>query len=147
MTRRAPGAVLSAILLGCWLLACGPVPTSIGRDVREVTVGGEPLTVLVAGEDGMRDRDDFGGADGMLFDLGSEVQPTAVAFVMDGVRLPLAIAWFSADGRLVGTDAMVPCPAEPCPRHLAPAPFRWAIEAPVGAFDALPPTADLVIAP
>ncbi len=112
-----------------------------------MTVAGRPWTVLIAGEDGMRGRDDFAAADGMLFDMQRETEPSAVAFVMDGVRLPLAIAWFGADGRLVGTAEMVPCPAEPCPRYLAPAPFRWAIEAPAGAFDRLPAGAELVVMP
>ena len=51
----------------------------------------------------MRRRTDFGGADGMLFDLGRVVGASAVGFVMDGVTIPLAIAWFDGDGLLVGT--------------------------------------------
>ena len=155
-TATAPSgmgrAVVVAVLVVCTLLVpvallgCGPA-TPAATDRRTVTVAGQPWTVLVAGDAGMRGRDDFAGADGMLFDMGRATEPSAVAFVMDGVRVPLAIAWFAADGRLVGTDSMVPCDAEPCARYLAPASFRWAIEAPVGAFDRLPSGAELVVVP
>ena len=86
----------------------------------------------MAPPDGMRDRPDFGAADGMLFDLGVVVEPTAVAFVMDRVAFPLDIAWFDGEGVLVGTATMPICPAVPCPLHRAPGPYRWAIEAPAG---------------
>ncbi len=103
-------------------------------DRRTVRLDGAPWTVLRAGDDGMRARTDFDGADGMLFDLERETDPSAVMFVMDGVLFPLDIAWFAADGRLVGTTSMPLCSTDPCPRHAAPAPFRWALEAPLDAF-------------
>ena len=46
-----------------------------------------------------------------------------------------------------GPPRWIPCAAAPCPRYLAPAPFRWAVEAPAGAFDALAADARLEIAP
>ena len=104
-----------------------------------VHLGDTPWDVLVAGPDGMRHQADFAGADGMLFDLGRVVGPTAVGFVMDGVTIPLAIAWFDGDGLLVGTATMAPCDASPCPITQAPGRYRWAIEAPVGAFDDVSP--------
>jgi uncharacterized membrane protein (UPF0127 family) len=66
---------------------------------------------------------------------------------MDGVSIPLAIAWFAPDGSLVGQADMVPCTAQPCARYEAPAAFRWAVEAPRGAFDALAPGASLQVQP
>lgn len=121
-----------------WLAVCCAACTSPGPSSalaaplpeRTVTIGGEPWTVLVAPPDGMRARPDFAGADGMLFDLGAVVQPTAVAFVMDGVAFPLDIAWFDGDGVLIGIATMPTCPGSPCPLHRAPGPYRWAIEAP-----------------
>ncbi len=97
-------------------------------------IGGATWPLLPAGPDGMRGRLDFDGADGMLFDLGQDTDPSAVQVVMDGVAIDLDIAWFAADGALVGTMTMPACPAEPCPRFAAPGPFRWAVEAPLGAF-------------
>jgi uncharacterized membrane protein (UPF0127 family) len=64
---------------------------------------------------------------------------------MDGVAMPLDIAWFDGDGVLIGTAEMTPCPAEPCPRYTAPGPYRWALEAPPGAFGDLSPGARLEV--
>jgi uncharacterized membrane protein (UPF0127 family) len=145
---------LLAVIVGALLVGCGEssgdgsqVPTSSAPMVREATINGAPWRLLVAGADGMRGRQDFGGADGMLFDLGEATDPSAVAFVMDGVSIPLAIAWFAPDGSLVGQADMVPCTAQPCARYEAPAAFRWAVEAPRGAFDALAPGASLQVQP
>lgn len=133
------GAAVVAVVIGLLALGCGAVPdTPDPGDRVDVRVAAEPWIVLVAGPNGMRGRDGFDGADGMLFDLGDDVDPTSVVFVMDGVSLPLDVAWFTESGDLVGVDSMSPCAAEPCPRYQAPAPFRWAIEASPGAFDGLP---------
>lgn len=124
-----------ALLVLALVTGCGPSPS---RDDRQVVrIGGEAWTVLVAGDDGMRSRDDFDGADGMLFDLGRDVDPGSIVFVMDGVRFPLDIAWFTDAGALVGVASMATCPEEPCPTYAAPGPYRWAVEAPPGAFDDL----------
>jgi uncharacterized membrane protein (UPF0127 family) len=153
--RRTQGAAVTILVaVSLSFLACaagtdpGPgtaAPTATAPVARDVAIDGVAWRVLVAGDEGMRGRTDFGDADGMLFDMGGEVQPSAVAFVMDGVLVPLDIAWFAADGRLVGTARMTPCAAEPCLRHVAPAPFRWAIEAPVGAFARTAADARLVV--
>jgi uncharacterized membrane protein (UPF0127 family) len=139
---------LAALLVGCGSLSGPPTQApSSPLVVRDATIDGAPWRLLVATTDGMRGRQDLGGADGMLFDLGGAMDPSAVPFVMDRVPIPLAIAWFAADGSLVGRAEMVPCPAEPCHRYEAPADFRWAVEAPQGAFDALAPGARLEIQP
>lgn len=110
-----------------------------------VDLGGRPWDLLLADRDGMRGMTGFQGADGMLFDFDQDIDPTAVVFVMDGVAFPLDIAWFTDSGALVGTASMAVCPADPCPTYSAPGRYRWAIEAPVGAFDALPRDATLVL--
>ncbi len=136
VTDTMPLAVALLILT----LVAGCVPGSSSGDRQAIRVGGAEWTVLVAGDDGMRHRDGFDGADGMLFDLGEDVDPGSVVFVMDGVRFPLDIAWFSDTGALVGVASMAICPVEPCPTYAAPGPYRWAIEAPPGAFDDLDPS-------
>lgn len=154
MTRAAAGTGATWLLtVGLLLLGCGgsrpapgtTAPTDRIAAARDVAIDGVTWRVLVAGDEGMRGRTDLGDAAGMLFDLGGEVQPSAVAFVMDGVSIPLDIAWFAADGQLLGIARMTPCAAEPCPRYVAPAPFRWTIEAPVGAFAGTAPDARLVV--
>jgi uncharacterized membrane protein (UPF0127 family) len=146
-------ALLAAALAATFVSGCatwtGDEASSVDPALpsRAVRVGGEQWVVLIAPSDGsgMRGMADFHGADGMLFDLGRETHPSAVTFVMDGVTIPLDIAWFAASGEHLGTATMEPCPAEPCPRTAAPAPFRWAIEAPRGAFDGLSPGGRLEI--
>lgn len=96
-----------------------------------VTLDGRRLEVLVAGSDGMRGRD-FDGADAMLFSWPEEQDPAAVRFVMDGVAMPLDVAFFDGAGRWLATTRLEPCAAAPCERVAAPAPFRWALEAPAG---------------
>lgn len=110
-----------------------------------VDIAGRPWDLLLADRDGMRGMTSFQGADGMLFDFDADIDPAAVVFVMDGVAFPLDIAWFADSGELVGTASMAVCPAKPCPTFAAPGPYRWAVEAPPGAFDALPLDATLVI--
>ena len=135
--------VAAAVLAATLVIACDAAPT----DRREVVLDGEVWEVLPATPDGMRGRDDFGGADGMLFDLGGATDPSAVVFVMDGVRFPLDIGWFAEDGAILGWTTMPVCDAAPGPRHQAPRPFRWALEAPVGAFDDMAPGARLEVEP
>jgi uncharacterized membrane protein (UPF0127 family) len=136
--RRWPAAlVIALVVAGC----------SGSPDRTQIELGGESWDVILAGRDGMRGLADFDGADGMLFEFDQEVRPDEVVFVMDGVAFPLDIAWFGSDGSLVGTASMPTCPAEPCPRHAAPDRFRWAIEAPAGAFDDLPGDARLEVSP
>ncbi|MGK2850262.1 MAG: DUF192 domain-containing protein [Candidatus Limnocylindrales bacterium] len=135
MTR---GLVALGLLLVV-VTACAPRPVQIA------SIDGERWELLVGSGNGMRGMDGFGGMDGMLFAYDSEVDHRVAAWVMDEVAFPLAIAWFDGDGVLVGTATMPQCSADPCPLHQAPAPYRWAVEAPVGAFDALPRDATLVL--
>lgn len=137
--------VALALLVALASGACGErYPDSARREVR---LGDRMWTALLADRDGMRGMADFDGADGMLFDFDQDIDPTAVVFVMDGVAFPLDIAWFTDSGELVGTASMAVCPAKPCPTYAAPGPFRWAIEAPPGAFADLRETDRLVVSP
>jgi uncharacterized membrane protein (UPF0127 family) len=80
---------------------------------------------------------DLGGADGMLFEF---EQAGPYRFWMWQTPLPLDIAFFGADGDLVGTTAMAPC-TEPlssdCPRYDPGAPFLVALEVPAGDLEVL----------
>jgi uncharacterized membrane protein (UPF0127 family) len=137
MGRRACLALVLAALV---LAACSP------RPLRTVTIGGQPWTLYEGSANGMRGLDGFGDADGMLFDMDREVDPAAVGFGMEEVGYPIDIAWFDGDGGLVSTASMAACDAPPCPVYQADGPYRWAVEAPVGAFAGLQPTDRLVVA-
>lgn len=139
---RARGLILALVLVLAATLAlggCSPLP------VRTVTIGDRPWSVYVGSANGMRGLDGFGDADGMLFDMGREVDPGGVAFGMEHVGFPIHIAWFDGGGALVGTAAMAPCHEAPCPLYHAAGPYRWAVEAPVGAFADLRPEDRLVV--
>lgn len=140
--RRLVGlALLVALASG----ACAErYPDSARREVR---LGDRMWTVLLADRDGMRRMADFQGADGMLFDFDQDIDPTAVVFVMDGVAIPLDIAWFTDSGDFVASASMAVCPAKPCPTYAAPRPYRWAIEAPPGAFADVGPVDRLDVSP
>ncbi len=127
---RSPAVPALALALVMAVTGCG----GPGADRTTIAIGDTTWTVLLAPDDGMRGRPDFDGADGMLFAFKKEVDPRTIVWVMDGVAFPLDIAWFDGDGDLVDTMTMPVCQAEPCPQHQATGPYRWAIEAPVGAF-------------
>ena len=134
--RAAAAAVLAGALAAA---GCSPLP------VRTVSIAGTPWTVYEGGADGMRGQPGFGDADGMLFDMRQEVDPRGVAFTREGVDFPIDIAFFDDSGMVVSVASMVPCDAAPCPLYRALDRYRWAVEAPVGAFGDLAPPDRLVI--
>jgi len=132
--------VAAGLLAGTIAIGCSPLP------VRTVSIAGTPWVVYEGGADGMRGLRGFGDADGMLFDMRQEVDPRGVAFTMEGVDFPIDIAFFDDSGMVVSVASMVPCDAAPCPLYHALDAYRWAVEAPVGAFGDLAPPDRLVIA-
>lgn len=141
MIGRRAGVVAATLILATnfALGGCSPLP------VRTVSLAGEPWTVYEGSGNGMRGLPGFGDADGMLFDMGREVQPSGVAFGMEDVGFPIDIAWFDGNGALVSSTTMATCDAAPCPLYYADGPYRWAVEAPAGAFADLRPTDRLVV--
>lgn len=104
-----------------------------------IEVSGDEWEVAVATDrdqraQGLMGVTDLGGLDGMLFVWDEDA---ASAFVMRDTLLPLDIAFFAADGTLVDLLSMEPCVAEPCERYQPSGPYRYALEAPTGAFDAM----------
>jgi uncharacterized membrane protein (UPF0127 family) len=146
--RPRAGVLPRAVALVALAALVAMVAAGCGRPAAATTtiaIGDQPWTVLVADRDGMRGRADFEGADGMLFDLGRDMAPGTIHFVMDGVAFPLDIAWFSDAGDLVGTTTMATCPVKPCPKYAPDASFRWAVEAPAGTFEDLDPGARIEV--
>ena len=118
-------ALAALFVVGCW-------PQSMSRIV--VHIGAEPWTVLLQDRKGMRGLSNFDGADGMLIDYDQDIDPGADDLTMEGNTFPMDIGWFTDAGQFVGSASMAVCTAAPCPNYRAPGRFRWAIEAPVGAF-------------
>jgi len=78
----------------------------------------------------------LGNHDGMLF-LFQEIQHGA--FWMKDTILPLSIAYFGPDGRVVSTTDMEPClnRGNDCPGYPAGGPFKYALEVAKGGLGRL----------
>jgi uncharacterized membrane protein (UPF0127 family) len=111
---------------------------------RVTTADGEVCEVCVwlADSDdehqrGLMGVTDLGDAVGMLFAFD---EPVGLRFYMYQTPMPLSIAWFAADGSLVGEADMSPCldvPSGDCPLYSADAAYRLALETPPGALPGL----------
>jgi uncharacterized membrane protein (UPF0127 family) len=77
---------------------------------------------------------DLGELRGMLFVFESD---GAAAFWMKDTLLALDVAFFAADGSLVGLLQMEPCPGDPCPVYRPGAVYRYALEVPGGGFSGI----------
>ena len=112
-----------------------------GFSLAVVEVSGRNWDVAVADtlserNRGLRGVSDLGDLDGMLFVWQGDATST---FGMLNVPIALDIAWFSADGTLVGRATMPPCAEEPCESYGPGRPYRYAIETVEGGFGSLDP--------
>lgn len=75
--------------------------------------------------------EELGGYDGMAFTWD---ETTSGMFHMRDTEVPLSIAFFDGDGAFVSARDMDPCPPGPerCPTYGATAPYRYAVEVPMG---------------
>jgi uncharacterized membrane protein (UPF0127 family) len=103
-----------------------------GLTETTVAVGGERLRLVVAdapGErsQGLRRRETLGPYDGMLFVY---LEPVETSFTMSTVPVPLDIAFYAADGRVVSRLRMEPCAGTDaeCPLYPSGGEFVYAIE-------------------
>lgn len=97
--------------------------------------------LLAAFESAQRSRGlmgvtDLQGYDGMVFGYEEDVEN---AFWMRNTPTPLSIAWISADGEIVSTADMEPCPDDQatCPTYPPGGRYRYAIEVFQGGLPAL----------
>lgn len=126
------------------------VSTDFSRAVIEID--GIPYNVAVADTPdellrGLMWVEDLSPLDGMLFVYESE---RLISHWMKNTLIPLDIAFFDSEGRLVSKTTMVPCldedfPDNPCTSYPADGPAAFSVEVPVGGFDDLPDDARLVI--
>jgi uncharacterized membrane protein (UPF0127 family) len=78
---------------------------------------------------------DLQGYDGMLFAFPDD---TESGFWMFHTVMPLSIGWFAADGELVSTADMEPCPdGDDCPTYSPTGAYRMALEVPMGELGTL----------
>ena len=74
----------------------------------------------------------LGGRGAMVFAPGAD---STAAFWMYETLVPLTVVWVDAGGSVIGSADMQPCTtaADRCERFRAPAPWRLAVEVPLGA--------------
>lgn len=61
-------------------------------------------------------------------------RPTHESFWMKDTEVPLSIAFFGEDGRILALRNMAPCRAQPCPTYNPGVAYRGALEVNRGAF-------------
>ena len=121
--------------------ACGssPDPSGPGPGTLEIrtTSGVRSFDVEVADttaerRTGLMGRDSLSPFDGMAFVWTDPVQGS---FWMKDTLIPLSIAFWDRDGRIVSILDMEPCRADPCPTYGPDAPYIGAVEVAQGELE------------
>jgi len=121
--------------------ACSPAGWEPGTDPASLVVttatASVELTVEVADtpEDratGLMWREELSPYDGMAFVW---TEPTDATFWMKNTLIPLSIAFWDQEGRIVRILDMEPCGSDSCPRYAARTPIVGAVEVDQGLFD------------
>ena len=128
--------VLATALLGG--IGCGQTAAHSGLPEGTIFLGSDRLALHVeiaetepARQRGLMDRTSLGRDSGMAFLFDSPVQ---VGFYMKDTLIPLSIAFWDQNLRIVTILDMAPCRADPCPDYFAQRPFVGAVEANQGFF-------------
>jgi uncharacterized membrane protein (UPF0127 family) len=115
---------------------------------KKVGVGASCLRVMVADTpekraQGLRNRDNIDGFDGMVFEFGQTMNHEKTRFTMSDVRFPLTIGFYNESGIRVDATDMELCPGTDgnCPSYGSKEPFNTAIETPKGKLPEGPLTA------
>jgi len=81
---------------------------------------------------GLMGRESLTPYDGMVF---LWTGPTMGSFWMKDTRIPLSVAFWDEDGRILSIIDMEPCRADPCPTYGPDAQFVGALEVARGEFE------------
>lgn len=116
-------------------LSCSPEPAP-PRVIIEAGSGRVAFRVELAETDearsrGLMGRERLAEDAGMVFLWPADSE---TAFHMRETLIPLSVAFFDADGRIVRMIDMEPCRVDPCPAYAPGAPYRGALEVNAGAF-------------
>lgn len=122
--------------------ACTSVTSSAGAGrITSAILRGDQGPVRVAIEvaespderqQGLMGRTSLGANEGMVFLFADG--PVASEFWMKDTLIPLSIAFWDEDGRIVGIRDMDPCTEDPCPTYGSPEPYVGALEVNLGFF-------------
>jgi len=144
---------LLPIVFAVALVACGtddptveqgpePSATSSRQPPSVVSIRTESgqaatLQVEVADDDAERARG-LMGVEELPADQGMAFvwdEPVDTSFWMKDTSIPLSIAFWDTDGRVIAILDMQPCEADPCPTYGPGEPFIGAVEANLGWFE------------
>jgi uncharacterized protein len=98
---------------------------------REQTIAVEIADTPSEREQGLMNRETLPADAGMAFVYPEDVRG---AFWMKNTLIPLSIAFYSGDGRILKILDMEPCQADPCPLYDPGVAYRGALEVNQGAF-------------
>src|SRR5262245_43725245 len=138
---RARWSLAMILAMSAWLTACGksgdqPLPPG----TLSFTTAGGPVRMTVEIADspaarrrGLMDRTSLPSDAGMVFLFD---EPGDGGFWMKDTTIPLSIAFWDQDGRIVATLDMPPCRDDPCPIYSPGVTYVGAVEANRGYFDA-----------
>lgn len=134
MPRVAP-FLLALLLVSCSPKDASPVATRVPLRIT-TDEGIATLRVEIADSDeeravGLSNRSSMPANAGMAFLWDS---PIEARFWMKDTLIPLQIAFWDEDGRIVGLIEMEPCSADPCPTYGPSEAFVGAAEANAGWF-------------
>jgi uncharacterized protein len=132
----APMRRLALMLIVSVLAACGE---DNGEPRVVITTGSGDVTVDVEVADsederahGLMGRADLAPNAGMVFLFPAD---TRGAFWMKNTLIPLSIAFYDDDGRILRILDMEPCRKDPCPVYEPGVAYRAALEVNRGAFE------------
>lgn len=125
---------VAAVALSVAACASEPPPP---RAVIETASGRAIFRVEIAETDdarsrGLTGRERLAEDAGMAFLWGED---TTTGFHMKDTLIPLTVAFFDADGRILRMLEMAPCRADPCPAYDAAVRYRGALEVNAGALE------------
>ena len=98
---------------------------------QEKTISVEIADTPAEREQGLMGRETLPAEAGMVFVFPEDHRG---AFWMKDTLIPLSIAFYSADGRILKILDMEPCDADPCPLYDPGVAYRGALEVNKGAF-------------
>jgi uncharacterized membrane protein (UPF0127 family) len=98
---------------------------------HEKTIAVEIADTPSEREQGLMNRETLAADAGMAFVFPEDVRG---AFWMKNTLIPLSIAFYSGDGRILKILDIEPCDADPCPLYDPKVAYRGALEVNQGAF-------------
>jgi uncharacterized membrane protein (UPF0127 family) len=133
--RLAPVLLLVAVACGSAEEASDPnasAALSIGTDDGTVSLVVQVADTPTERQTGLMGREGLSPYDGMAFVW---EEPLVTTFWMKDTLIPLSIAFWDADGRIISILDMDPCTEDPCPSYGPGEPFVGAVEVARGTFE------------